>query len=287
MIQLKKIDILFFCYICITTILLIFSGNELEKFIQLFLTRGIVVVFAMAFIYLDSRVNHSLINLLRNGYPILFSLLFYTETVHYNKLIFNNLDKHLVNLDQYIFGFQPSVQFSYDFSNSVFSELMYLGYFSLYILIILFVFITYYKLNKSSDELFFKLTATMLMFYLFFCFFPSAGPQFYFNSPEKDLPTALLFDKIIHFIQQAEQPTGAFPSSHIGISIVILHLIRKRIPTFFYMAIPFVILLIFSTVYIKAHYAIDAITGIISVPIMVYIADLLYFKTPELKLWFN
>ncbi len=284
MIQLKKIDILFFCYVLITNILLFFSWNETNKSLELFLTRGLLLGLAIALIYFNSKVKNTFLNLLRNCYPVLFSMLFYTETVYYNKLFFNNLDPYLVDLDYQLFGFQPSIWFSDFLSNPIFSELMYLGYFTLYILIISFVFITYFKLKKDTDELFFKLAASMLLFYLFFCFFPAAGPQFYFSSPEKDLPSAFVFDKIIHFIQKAEQPTGAFPSSHVGISLIILILFRKRVPNYFRVTIPFVILLIFSTVYIKAHYAVDAIAGVLSVPIVLYISNLLYKKIPEFKL---
>ncbi|KGL63288.1 phosphatase PAP2 family protein [Polaribacter sp. Hel1_85] len=284
MIQLKKIDILFFCYVFITTILLFLSWNDSDKYLELFLTRGLLLGIGMVLIYFDSKVKNTLLNLLRNCYPVLFSMLFYTETVFYNKLFFSNLDKYLIKLDLQLFGFQPSVRFSEYFSNPVFSELMYVGYFALYILIISFVFITYFKLKKDSEELFFKLAASMLLFYLFFCFFPAAGPQFHFASPEKDLPTAFLFDEIMHLIQKAEQPTGAFPSSHVGLSLIVLVLFRKRVPNYFKIAIPFVILLILSTVYIKAHYAVDAIAGIISVPIVLFLSTFLYKNTPEYKL---
>ncbi|MDD7913058.1 phosphatase PAP2 family protein [Polaribacter ponticola] len=284
MIQLKKIDFLFFGYVFITSILLFFSWNTIDKSLELFLTRGLLLGLGILLIYFDSKTKNTLINLLRNCYPILFSMLLYTETVFYNKLFFNNLDQYLIDLDFQLFGFQPSIKFSEHFSQPFFSELMYLGYFSLYILIISFVFISYIKLKKDSEELFFKLAASMLLFYLFFCFFPAAGPQFYFESPKKELPTAFVFDKIMHLIQKAEQPTGAFPSSHVGISLIILVLFRKRVSNYFKIAFPFVILLILSTVYIKAHYAVDAIAGIISVPIVLFISNLLYKKIPDFKL---
>lgn len=81
----------------------------------------------------------------------------------------------------------------------------------------------------------------------------------------------------MHFIQNtAEQPTGAFPSSHVGISIIILLMAKKKAPVFYKIAWPFVILLIFSTVYIKAHYAIDVIGGLLIAPFILYLSDFLY-----------
>lgn len=273
----KKIDYLFFSYVLITTILLFISWSQAPNTLELLITRGIIVISVLGIIFLNNKVKNSILELIRDIYPIIISGYFYSETVFYNKFIWDNLDQKLIDLDQFIFGFQPSLVFSEIFSSKWFSELMYFGYFSFYLLIISFVIIAYYKLKEASIELIFKFSAAMLLFYLFFGIIPAAGPQFYFPSPEKDLPVAFVFDKIMHFIQaNAEQPTAAFPSSHVGLSIIILLLLRKRVPLFFKIFIPFVIILILSTVYIKAHYAIDVIGGIIIAPIVLYLASVLY-----------
>lgn len=286
--MLKKIDFLFFGYVFITTIFLFISWNQTPNSLALLNTRAIIVMSIIGIIYLNSKLKNSIIELIRNIYPIIISGYFYSETVFYNKFIWENLDQKLINIDQSLFGFQPSLVFSEYFSNRLFSELMYFGYFSFYLLIIGFVIIAYYKLTEESESLIFKLAASMLLFYLFFGIVPAAGPQFYFPSPEKDLPIAFIFDKVMHFIQaNAEQPTAAFPSSHVGISIIILLLIRKRAQLFFKIAVPFVIILILSTVYIKAHYAIDVIGGILIAPIILYLASALYkipFLNKETKL---
>lgn len=275
--MLKKIDYLFFGYVFITTILLFISWNQAPNTLELLITRGIIVVSVLGIIFLNNKVKNSILELIRDIYPIIISGYFYSETVFYNKFIWDNLDQKLIDLDQFIFGFQPSLVFSEVFSSKLFSELMYFGYFSFYLLITAFVIIAYYKLKEESTELIFKFAASMLLFYLFFGIVPAAGPQFYLPSPEKDLPVAFVFDKIMHFIQaNAEQPTAAFPSSHVGISIIILLLLRKKAPLFFKISIPFVIILILSTVYIKAHYAVDVIGGIIIAPIVLYLASILY-----------
>lgn len=267
----------------ITTILLLFSWSQSPKSLELLITRGFIIIGVLGIIFLNNKIKNSILELIRNIYPIIIGGYFYSETVFYNKFIWDNLDQKLIDIDQFIFGFQPSLVFSETFSSKWFSELMYFGYFSFYLLITAFVIIAYYKLKKESIELIFKFSAAMLLFYLFFGIFPAAGPQFYLSSPEKDLPVAFVFDKIMHFIQaNAEQPTAAFPSSHVGISIIILLLLRKRVPLFFKISIPFVIILILSTVYIKAHYAIDVIGGIIIAPIVLYLASVLY-KTPFLN----
>ena len=61
-----------------------------------------------------------------------------------------------------------------------------------------------------------------------------------------------------------ERPTAAFPSSHVGMSTIcmLLALVAKR-KWLFWVMLPFWILLVFGTVYIKAHYAIDSIFGLV------------------------
>jgi membrane-associated phospholipid phosphatase len=273
-----KIDFLFLGFLLITTILLIFSWNQTENVVELLVIRGIVFTVSLSLIFLNPIVKSALFKLFRNSYPILFAGYFYTETVHYNKLFFNNLDPLFIQLDDWIFGFQPSIEFSKHFSSNWFSELMYFGYFSFYCIILGFIFLLYFKRKTLFLETVFKVTFSLLFFYLIFAFFPSAGPQFYFDLPESSVPTnGYLFQKIMHAIQaSAEQPTGAFPSSHVGVTVAILLLARKTLPLFFKICLPITFLLILSTVYIKAHYVVDVVFGVLIAPIILYLASLLY-----------
>jgi len=274
---LKKIDVLFFSYVGISTVLLLISWNQSTNSMNLLLIRTGIVLVTIGLIYANSKIQSTFLNLLRNIYPILLSVYFYSRTVFYNKFLFSDLDTYLINIEEYLFGFQPSLKFSEYFSSNIFSELMYIGYFSFYPLIAGFVLYLYFKKSPEFTMLIFKLSASLLLFYLIFGIFPSAGPQFFFSAVDRTPPDAYVFDKIMHFIiKNGDQPTGAFPSSHVGISVIILLLSKKSVPIFFRIAWPFVIILILSTVYIKAHYAIDAIAGIIIAPIILYIASQLY-----------
>ena len=275
--SLKRIDILFFSYFSITTLILLLSWNRSVIFVNLLFTRAIIIFGTIALIYFNSNYKHTLVSLIRNTYPIILSGYFYSETVFYNKLFFNNFDPLLADIDAFLFGFQPSLKFSTYFSSIVFSEIMYFGYFSFYLLISAFILYVFFKKKTFFTEAVFLLSASLYAFYFIFGLFPSAGPQFYFSPSDRILPNAIFFDKVMHYIQQsAEQPTGAFPSSHVGVSLIILIISRKRIPLFFKIAYPFVVILILSTVYIKAHYLIDIIGAIVIVPFILYLSNVLY-----------
>lgn len=276
--KLIKIDFLFLGFLLTTTILLICSWNQTENVVDLLITRGIIFVISIGFIFLNPILKSSIFSLFRNIYPVLFAGYFYTETVHYNKLFFDNLDSLFIQMDEWLFGFQPSLKLYDYFSSSFLTELMYFGYFSFYFIILGFVLIMYFKRKELFVESTFKVAFSLLFFYFIFAIFPSAGPQFHFDLPERAVPTnGSFFQAIIHAIQAgAEQPTGAFPSSHVGVTIVILLLARKTLPLFFKICVPLTIILIISTVYIKAHYAVDAIFGFLIAPIIVYLATVMY-----------
>lgn len=241
------------------------------------MVRGFVIPLIFGLIYLDSKKHNSLIHLLRMTYPLILSGYFYSETVFYNKLLFDNIDPLLVEIESAIFGTQPSIVFSAFFSYKLLSEIMYFGYFSFYLLIASFTLYMFLKKKEHFNKTVFQISASLYLFYLIFCFIPSAGPQFYFLFPDNALPQGYLFEHIMHFIQRmAEQPTGAFPSSHVGVALIILILSRKMAPVFFKFTWPFVFILILSTVFIKAHYAIDILGGIIIAPLILYLSDLLY-----------
>ena len=76
----------------------------------------------------------------------------------------------------------------------------------------------------------------------------------------------------------AEEPTGAFPSSHVGIILILAYLCYKEMPKLFWVTLPFAIAICFATVYLKAHYLIDVIAGIISVPVIFKLSDFIYRK---------
>ena len=65
-------------------------------------------------------------------------------------------------------------------------------------------------------------------------------------------------------IHRGEHPTGAFPSSHVGIAVICMILAwQSKNKTLFFSLLPFTILIFLATIYIRAHYAIDVIAGFI------------------------
>ena len=81
-----------------------------------------------------------------------------------------------------------------------------------------------------------------------------------------------------------EHPTAAFPSSHVGISVIALLMAgRARSKGLFFTLLPFVVLICFATVYIRAHYAIDVLGGLIAAAAFYFLWNYIYSMTCKQK----
>ena len=281
----KKIDYVFLTYLVISSFFMAFAKDVFTHVLPSILIRILFLLAAFLLYYFYKKKSNPVIMLLRYTYPLIFSGYFYSETVYYNTLFFHTIDPLLVRADEAMFGMQPSLVFSEVFSGRLFSELMYFGYFIFYVLIAGFTLYVFVRKRSGFERLIFELTFSMYAFYLLFCMIPSAGPQFHFAYPDNVVPDAYVFASVVHFIQKiAEHPTGAFPSSHVGISVIMLILSRKYIPRFFHVIWPFVFILILSTVYIKAHYVVDVIGGLIVAPLILKLSGYVYALPERVKL---
>ena len=97
--------------------------------------------------------------------------------------------------------------------------------------------------------------------------FPSIGD--YFNHNQELLPGPGydhgFFYNLVEGSQQiGERPTAAFPSSHVGISTILMIMAWRGSRRLFACLFPFYVLLCCATVYIQAHYLIDSIVGFVS-----------------------
>ncbi|MDP4209746.1 MAG: phosphatase PAP2 family protein [Bacteroidota bacterium] len=266
-------DLITIAYILLTGIFIFFSALKLNDVAVHLTTRVFLVGVISLFIYLDYTYPSKLVRFVRHFYPLALLCYFYPETDYLNNIFFPNLDPWVANLEVTIFGGHPSIWFSEYFPWRWFSELMNLGYFSFYILI----FILCYKIYRDDYEDFsisvFIICMSFYIYYFIFIFFPVAGPQFYFAPPDNLLPDGYLFSKAVAIVHEmGERPTAAFPSSHVGIMCLLLVLASKYAPKLLKWYIPIGIILILSTVYIKAHYAIDVIAGVLTVPTLYWIS---------------
>ena len=87
-----------------------------------------------------------------------------------------------------------------------------------------------------------------------------------------------------HAHAAGERPTAAFPSSHVGVTFILLLLAwRSRSWRLTLLVLPFFLLMCLATVYIRAHYAIDVIAGIVSGFLFYIILQAIYSRVESRK----
>lgn len=265
---------IFLLYLLFTTMIILPGYSKTQHFQLLILARILAITFVLLFAYF-SKNQHGFI---RNFYLLAFTSWFYGETGYFNNVFFNDLDRYLVIAENWIFLGQPSLIFSERFDNFWFSEVMYFGYFSFYLLVFGFPLLLYLRKNQNFYFVLFVLLNSFYCYYLFFAIFPTIGPQFWFPAETQQLNKEGFFSLLVKLVQEmGETPTGAFPSSHIGVTWLIVLLAVKFYRKALRFIIPVAILLSISTVYIKAHYILDVMAGLISVPILYFFSRKLLF----------
>lgn len=275
--NLRALDIILILYILFTGIFIAIEFNKIEFALTHLLFRAGILFLTFSLLIAYHYYPKPLIVFFRNFYVLILLGFLYSETDALNNIFFSNLDYIFVNLDNKLFGNQPSILFYENMPYKWFIELMNFAYFSYYPLIFIFCFILYLKQSVKTDFVIFIICCSFIIYYIIFIIIPVAGPQFYFASPLNEIPDAYLFSKIMHLINYlGEKPTAAFPSSHVGIIAIVLYLVYKYKTYLLKWYIPLAILLIFSTVYLKAHYLIDVFAGIISAPLIFWISSSLY-----------
>jgi membrane-associated phospholipid phosphatase len=182
---------------------------------------------------------------------------------------------------------------------------MCLGYVSYFPLIVLVTLYYFFQRYKEFEMATFVILTSFFIYYFIFLLLPVTGPQFYYlavgtekiatgvfpdignwfltNSERMAAPGWAdgFFYHLLDITHDAgERPTAAFPSSHVGITTVLVILaLRTRSKGLIFTILPFYILMCFSTVYLYAHYAIDAIAGLLTGIALYYALCHLYQRT--------
>lgn len=213
----------------------------------------------------------------------------YPDTYELNRIL-PNLDHLFAGYEQLLFTCQPALLFSETINNPVFAELMHLGYASYFPLIAIVTLFYFFWRYAEFNRAVFVILASFFLYYVIFIFLPVTGPQYYyaaaglddiaqgifpnlhdyFATHDEALPmpgnsNGFFYQCVASAHETGERPTAAFPSSHVGITTILLFLAwRTKNRLLFYGMLPFYVLMCLATVYIRAHYAIDVIGGWVS-----------------------
>lgn len=220
----------------------------------------------------------------------------YPDTYEINR-IFPNLDCLFAGWEQQLFGCQPALYFAKALPWPIVSELLDMGYFMYYPMIAVIVFYYFFCKYQEYERISFVILAAFFIYYVVFIYVPVAGPTFYYNAvgvseiakgifpalgdyfsthtnclPAPGYENGIFYQLVEEAKATGERPTAAFPSSHVSISTVCMllawHSGNRKL---FYILLPFFLFLCMATVYIQAHYLIDALAGFVSAIVVYFI----------------
>ena len=287
-------------YCAFTLLLMAVLGKQLVNPVPMLMGRVGIVALTIVLWLLYRRWPSRWTMMLRVAAQLCVLGWWYPDTYEFNRL-FCNLDHLFATAEQWLFGCQPALVFSQQFTSPLISEPLSLGYVSYYPMIgsvALYYFLRHYDRFAYCA---FVILGSFFLFYVVFIFLPVVGPQFYYAAVGTEQIAQGTFPDIGHYflmhqeslsipgadglfhdlVQQAhdagERPTAAFPSSHVGIGVVLLWL-AWEVRAHWLLAVLAVLttLMFFATFYIQAHYAIDAIAGIFAGTAFYFLMRYLY-----------
>ena len=279
----EKLNII---YNLLTTLLIIVFFSRLHDPQGMLMGRFVIAFATFAVIYLYTKLPCKAMRFLRLVAQVALLSYWYPDTFEFNR-IFPNLDHLFAAMDMNLFGCQPSLVFDQVCCGILWREAFNMGYWLYYPMIITVAIFYFFCRPKEVERCTFVIMASFFIFYLIYIFLPVAGPQFYFPVIGEELAAVgpypeignyfdlhpeisiaqegkgALFTELVGMAQSTgERPTAAFPSSHIGVSTVLMLLAFRAKKSLAAIMFPVYVLLCCATVYIKAHYLVDAIAGL-------------------------
>ena len=289
-------------YSFLTTLLIIIFYNRLAEPQTMFFARFFILVGTFAVIYLYTKFPSRATVYLRIFFQMSLLSYWYPETFEFNRM-FPNLDHLFASLDFNLFGCQPAIVFEQVCSSDFWREAFNMGYWLYYPMILVISTYYFFARPKEVERCTFIILSSFFIYYFIYMFLPVAGPQFYFPVIGEDAAAVGccpeignyfslhpeitiaqegkggLFTELVCMAQSAgERPTAAFPSSHIGVTTIIVLLAYRANRKLFAIMFPIYLLLCCATVYIKAHYLVDAIAGVVTGVLFYWITAWVYRK---------
>lgn len=282
---------------------LIFIDGPVRFFIPL-----INIILCLLIVYFVSHYEkkphpknreRSLSRFLRFWYPGFMILICFKE-IYWIMISTHNVlyDEYLIRVDRWLFGTDPAVFLS-SFINSYAVEFLQIAYGFFYIMPLIYAMELYFW--HRYEELKYAFFVIFFGFYLSFIGYllvPAIGPRFTlfdFQNLNLEMPGIFLADNIRYIIDLGESipanvpnpqdfaQRDAFPSGHTLIVILITYLSHKIKSNSFYFYLPYSIILIFSTVYLRYHYVVDLIAAIPLALFTIFVANKLYKEELKVK----
>ncbi|HWP44375.1 MAG TPA: phosphatase PAP2 family protein [Blastocatellia bacterium] len=216
---------------------------------------------------------------IRGWYPVALVPATFKELAVLVPLIHpRDFDWELARIDYWMFGVHPTVWLE-RWTRPALTELLQISYSTYYFLPLILGAVLWRK--GWLERFHFFVFVAVLSFYLSYLGYiavPAIGPRFILAGEQSfPLRGVFLFSLIRETLDRAEGiMRDCFPSGHTALTLLVLYYAAKYHRLTFWLMLPAGTALIISTVYLRYHYVIDVIAGVLLAALVVLIANPLY-----------
>jgi membrane-associated phospholipid phosphatase len=239
---------------------------------------GIILFIVVIGIWSKKSPSATILEHVRNWYPVMVVLISFRELCFVIPCVNpHDIDAALIRWDYLIFGVHPTVYME-RFLVPYLTEFLQVVYTAYYFLPIILGVAVYRGGNRLSfHHLLFGIVFAIYVSYVGYLVFPAVGPRFSLHHLQVGavegvfltLPIRALLNDLELIMRDA------FPSGHTMIPLVTTYYAYKYERRLLYVFVPVTLLIIFSTVYLRYHYAVDVFAGIFLTIPTILLADLL------------
>ncbi len=257
------VDLVTLLYVAFATAaVLAFSGADHAGWYWLLTAHALIV--ALVLLAPAGRRAGALGRFLGDWYPMLLLGGLYAEVGVVNVDLGYQHDLLIQRLEVWVFGSQLSYRWIREMPNPLLSWLLhtcYLAYYAILYASPLGLWIS--GRRDAARRTIFAVMVTFYLCYVFFLFFPVAGPRYAFDlvhNAATDVWPARLTQWLL---DRGDSWGAAFPSSHVAAAVVAcVCALRYWRPLGIVLA-PLTLGLVLSVVYGQFHYAVDAVAGLL------------------------
>lgn len=218
--------------------------------------------------------------IVRDWFPFLIILMMYYSmwgsATH--ALVTRDRDAALMAWDQRLFGFQISLALEKIVSPPLTAWMDFAYAFHLFNIPIVACFIYLCRPRGRFREMMLGLIVVSFLGLVGYILVPAIGPMYTLRGQYTvGLHTSIsIFNREMQFMDFARVRRDVFPSLHIGISFVVWLYAWRNSKRLFWILMPLILSLWFSTVYLRYHYMVDCVVGFAIAPLSYALANWLY-----------
>ncbi len=225
--------------------------------------------------------------IVRDWFPFLVVLMMYYslwgDATHL--LIPSDRDDLLIAWDQKLFGFQASVALQRFVSPPLNAWMDFAYFFHVLVIPIVACFIYLRRPRRSFREMMCGVLVVCFFGLLGYLLVPAIGPTYTLRDQftvSLTQPLAVV-NRQMEFMNFARIRRDLFPSMHVGISFMVWLYAYRNSRRLFWVLAPLILSLWVSTVYLRYHYLVDVLAGLILAPLCFWLANGLFRRFGEIE----